>query len=133
MKGSRVVEVRITSDLAVGLDEVVAVAFTLDGVNAELGPWVRMTGGREVGDLRARAEGRAPGTVLVRSWLLGLGVVPIDRHALVVERIIDTADEQGFDERSSSWLHRRWNHDRRIRHEGVGCTVTDHVRAERPA
>ncbi|WCO68118.1 hypothetical protein PO878_05195 [Iamia majanohamensis] len=123
-------EVRASSSLAAGLEDVAAAASTLDGVNAELAPWVRMTGGRGLGDLRTRAEAHPPGTVLLRCWMLALGVVPFDRHALALARIVDTDDEQGFDERSTSWLQGCWHHDRRIRRDGDGCTVTDHVRAE---
>ena len=128
MSGRRVVEVRASSALAAGLDEVVAVASTLQGVNAELSPWVRMSGGRE--DLRALAEEHPPGTVLLHSWMLGLGVIPFDRHALALDRLVVTDDELGFDERSTSWLQRSWVHQRRIRRDGDGCTVSDHVRAE---
>lgn len=130
MQRPRTVEVRASSSPVAGLEEVVAAVSTLDGVNAELAPWVRMTGGRGLGDLRTRAEGHPPGTVLLRCWMLVLGVVPFDRHALAIERTVDTDEEQGFDERSTSWLQRSWHHDRRIRGDGEGCTVSDHVTAE---
>jgi ligand-binding SRPBCC domain-containing protein len=98
--------------------EVWAVASTMDGVNAELGPLVRMT-------VPKGAAGRIGDGVSFRSWLLALGILPLDRHSLVVERVIDGG---GFDEESTSWLQQRWRHERRITDHGDGTsTVADHL------
>jgi hypothetical protein len=95
-------------------------------VNAELMPFVRMTHPRD----RTTLDGEtiAPGEVVFHSWLLVGGVVPFDRHALALERVIE---DEGFDEDSTSWLQRRWRHERRLIDEGDGtCTVTDHLVVE---
>jgi hypothetical protein len=97
----------------------------MDGVNAELSPFIRMTHPR--GLTRLGDAPVVPGEVAFHSWLLAGGVVPFDRHALALERVLDG---EGFDEESSSWLQRRWRHERRISDDpGGGCTVTDHLLA----
>lgn len=90
------------------------------GVNAELGPWLRMTHPADRADLATTEV--SPGEVVFHSWLLALGVVPFDRHALAFEQLGDG----GFVEESTSWLQRRWRHERRVaaRPDG-GCSVTD--------
>lgn len=103
-----------------------AAVSTMDGVNAELRPFVRMT---HPADLQSLADVEVePGEVILRSWLLAGGVVPFDRHALAFERLVDG---EGFDEESTSWLQRRWRHERRVIDHGDGtCTVTDHLVVE---
>jgi ligand-binding SRPBCC domain-containing protein len=94
------------------------VASTMDGVNAELGPLVRMTVPKGTGGVIGDG-------VSFTSWLLAFGVVPFDRHSLTVERVIDGG---GFDEESTSWLQQRWRHERRITDHGDGtCTIADHL------
>lgn len=95
----------------------------MDGVNAELHPFVRMTHPRSMQRL---TEGLVrPGEVAFRSWLLAGGVVPFDRHALMLERVFDG---EGFDEESTSLLQRRWRHERRLSDDvDGGCTITDHL------
>ncbi|MEP1124476.1 MAG: hypothetical protein ABJH68_11360 [Ilumatobacter sp.] len=69
-----------------------------------------------------------PGEVVFRSGLLLFGVVPFDRHALA---LVDVDDGRGFVEESSSWLQRRWRHERRLtRGEAGRCVVTDHLAIE---
>lgn len=120
------VEVRIATALAAPRSEVWAVVSTMDGVNAELGPWIRMT---HPAELRSLADVEVvPGRVVVASWLLAGGVVPFDRHALALERV----DEgHGFVEESRTWLQRRWRHERTVA-DGPdgGCVVTDRLVVE---
>lgn len=103
-----------------------AVVSTMDGVNAELRPFVRMT---HPAHLQSLADAEiVPGEVVFHSWLLAGGVLPFDRHALALERVIDG---EGFDEESTSWMQRRWRHERRlIDHDDGTCTVTDHLVVE---
>jgi len=106
--------------------DVWAVVSTMAGVNAELMPFVRMTHPRD----RTSLEGETivPGEVVFHSWLLLGGVLPFDRHALALERVLEG---EGFDEESTSWMQRRWRHERRLIDEGDGtCTVTDHLVVE---
>lgn len=112
------------SDLLASAEEVWRTVSTMDGVNAELGPWLKMTS-------PARAKGfrieDAPlGEIVFPSWLLAFGVLPIDRHALAFDRV-DAG--RGFFERSSSWTEREWRHDRAVLARGDGgSTVTDELR-----
>ncbi len=96
---------------------------TMEGVNAELRPFVRMTFPAEAGQLSDAAI--VPGQVLFQSWLLAGSVVPMDRHSLALERVIDG---EGFDEESTSLLQRRWRHERRLLDTSDGgCRVQDHL------
>ncbi|HET6949430.1 MAG TPA: hypothetical protein VFI47_03585 [Acidimicrobiales bacterium] len=106
--------------------EVWAVVSTMAGVNAELAPYVRMTHPRH---LQSLDDHPVPmGEVAFHSWLLAGRVLPFDRHALCLEAVIDG---EGFDEESTSWMQRRWRHERRLVDEGDGtCTVTDHLVVE---
>lgn len=122
------VVVDLRTELAAPAGPVWARVSTMAGVNAELAPWVRMTHLPHLTDLRAAPEGLV-GTVAFRSWLLALGVVPFDRHAL---RLLEVDDQGlaggGFVEDSTSWLQRRWRHERSVepRPHG-GSAVTDHL------
>jgi len=102
-----------TSHLAAPVAAVWARVSTMDGVNAELMPLVRMTA--------------PPGATIERgftSTLLLAGVVPIDRHRL---RLAAFTPPHGFSERSTTVVHRRWHHDRTLRDDGAGGTVLTDV------
>ena len=111
------------SNLAASAQTVWAEASTMTGVNAELGPWLRMS-------YPARAERLgdadvAAGTVFFWSWLLLFGLLPIDRHALRLERLYPGA---GFDERSHSLSQKSWVHRRRVvRISDSSCMLTDEL------
>ena len=65
------------------------------------------------------------GEVLFHSWLLAGGVVPFDRHSLVLTSITDGV---GFVEESTTWLQRRWRHERTLEDLSSGGTrITDQV------
>lgn len=116
--------IEIASRLRATADEVWAHASTMEGVNAELAPWVRMTVPRA-----ARGKQLAelpPGREAFASVLLLLGFVPFDLHHLTLERIL----ERGFVEESWSWLQRRWRHERSVEPLADGCMVTDCVTVE---
>lgn len=104
-------------------DVVWAHASTMRGVNDELGPWLHMSHPRGVD----RLEGvDVPlGREAFTSTLSLLGVFPFDRHHLVLASV---ASGHGFEERSWSWLEKRWWHDRTITPLHGGCRVTDRVR-----
>ncbi|MAT26908.1 MAG: hypothetical protein CMN29_18480 [Sandaracinus sp.] len=113
--------VHVRSDLAAPVDAVWAEVSTMRGVNRELAPWVRMStpGGRAVS-----LEALPRGELAFHSWLLLGGVLPFDRHALVLARV---DPGRGFDERSRSWLQRRWDHRRTLSPIEGGCRVEDEV------
>ncbi|HUP91683.1 MAG TPA: hypothetical protein VM074_05495 [Solimonas sp.] len=112
------------SRLAAPAAQVWAQVSTMAGVNAELMPLLRMSypaeyAGMTLSDAPIRQ-------VIFHSWLLLLGVLPFDRHALQLERVYP----MGFDERSSSWMQRVWIHRRRVEPDGDGCRVTDELEIE---
>lgn len=111
----------VSTALGATADEVWAHASTMEGVNHELGPWVRMTVpaaacGKRLVDVEVGREAFA-------SVLLLFGVLPFDRHHVTLERI----HERGFDEESWSWLQRRWRHERRVEPTRGGCVVIDRL------
>jgi hypothetical protein len=107
---------RIASYLSAAPDDVWRGVSTLAGVNAELSPWVRMTGPRDT-PLREGSLGR--------SWLLLGGLVPVDYDDL---NIVEVRPGRGFRERSTLGSAKRWRHDRTIEAvSGGGCRVTDEV------
>ncbi|TDU31539.1 hypothetical protein DFR24_0909 [Panacagrimonas perspica] len=117
---------RFESRLTAAAPTVWAEVSTMGGVNAELLPLMRMT--HPAHAHRLESADAKPGAVLFRSWLLAFGVLPIDRHALSLERLYPG---EGFDERSSSWMQRVWIHRRRITAlDGSTCLVTDEVAFE---
>lgn len=104
---------------------------TMDGVNDELWPIVRMT--HPSGLDRIDAQEVPPGRPVFRSWLLLFGVVPFDYDDLTFKRI---DPGRGFYESSRMLSQRRWEHERRLEVVPGGCRVTDRVSFEpkiRPA
>ncbi|MCB9614023.1 MAG: hypothetical protein H6721_20195 [Sandaracinus sp.] len=117
-------ELEVTSTLRASADEVWDHASTMDGVNHELAPWVRMRVPRAARDLAlfdAPTDREA-----FPSVMLAFGVLPFDVHHLALERIV----ERGFDEESWSWMQRRWRHERRVEPTAEGCRVTDRLLVE---
>ena len=121
------VRIEVSSRLAAPRSEVWARVSTMSGVNDELLPLVRMT---YPGPRSASLAGLAfmPGEVLFRSWVLAFGFLPFDRHAL---SLCTVTDGVGFVEESTSWLQRRWRHERQLDDlPDGGCTVTDRLIVE---
>ncbi len=117
------IELSFSTRVAAGRAEVWSVVSTMPGVNAELMPFVRMTHPADRTSLETLDV--APGEVALRSWLLAGGVLPFDRHTLRLERVLPG---EGFDEESTSWMQRRWRHERRLVAEPDGtCTVADRL------
>jgi ligand-binding SRPBCC domain-containing protein len=114
--------ITVTSRVAAPIDAVWAHASSMAGVNLELGPLVRMTVPRAARGLSL--EDAPLGDVAFRSVLLAFGVLPFDRHAL---RLVKVDPGRGFQERSTSLLQRRWDHDRTLVADGAGTLVTDRV------
>lgn len=95
---------------------------SLATVNYELGPWIHMTAPKAWQAVRL-ADWKG-GDVLFASWVLFLGVLPVDRHRFGSFRF---QPESGFVEQSSSWTNRQWQHVRTVQAHGVGCTVQDSI------
>ncbi len=120
----RAFTIEIESTLDASADEVWSQALTMEGVNEELMPWIRMTvpraaRGKRLDEFIARQEA-------FTSVLLLLGMLPFDVHHLTLVSVFQC----GFDEESWSWLHRRWSHQRRVVPASGGCVVTDRVTVE---
>ena len=120
-----VLDFEISSQLRASRADVWAAVSSMEGVNYELMPFVRMTYPARAS--RLTAADIKPGELLFQSWLLAFGAVPFDLHALV---LMEVTDGEGFVEESSSWMQRRWRHERRLRDAVSGCVVTDHLVVE---
>ncbi|MGB1581680.1 MAG: hypothetical protein ACPHER_09265 [Nevskiales bacterium] len=93
---------------------------SLATVNSELRPLARMTAPTEWQQrpiMQWPAQQR-----LFKSWILLLGILPIDRHHFYFEWF---DPEQGFCERSASSSNSLWRHQRRVTASAAGCVVTD--------
>jgi ligand-binding SRPBCC domain-containing protein len=117
--------IEVSSRLAVERERLWAVISTMQGVNAELAPWLRMSVPVDVRD-KSLADIRI-GEVAFESWLLALGFVPFDRHRLC---LIEVEVGRGFVERSSSWLQRVWQHERTLEAVLGGTQIHDRVTFE---
>jgi ligand-binding SRPBCC domain-containing protein len=113
----------ISSDVAAPRHRVWSSVSTMDGVNAELMPLVRMTYPPERWSLDDQSF--EPGVELFGSWLLAAGIIPFDRHVLT---LVEVHPGVGFVEESRSWLQRRWRHERTLEDRPGGHTrVADRV------
>ncbi len=118
-------ELSRTTPIAAPADQVWARVTSIEGVNDELRPWMRMTVPR---GLRGATLDDLPlGQRAGRSWILLFGVVPFDCDDLMlVER-----EPTRFLERSSMLSMRVWEHERSVRPLGErGCEVTDRMAFE---
>jgi ligand-binding SRPBCC domain-containing protein len=106
-------------------DEVWASVATFAGVNDEFFPLFRMTAPRRVREqgLGAVEVGRR----LCRSWVLVLGILPVDYDDIVLERL---DPPNGFLERSTMLSQRAWEHERTLVPAEGGCLLTDRVSYE---
>lgn len=96
----------------------------MTGVNYELHPFIRMISPQGHDMLPTEVDG----SVIFKSWLLLFGVVPLDRHALALTHVDEGV---GFVEESTSWLQRRWRHERTLTAiEPGGCTIEDRLLVE---
>lgn len=115
-------EVMIESFLAAAPERVWREVQTMEGVNWELSPWVRMTVPRAA---RGMTLTHVPlGRPAFRSVLLAAGVLPFDLHHLTLVEV----REGRFLERSRSLLQREWEHEREVIPVPGGCLIRDRVR-----
>jgi ligand-binding SRPBCC domain-containing protein len=116
-------EIRVRSELDAGATVVWERVITPEGVNAELGPWMRMTVPRGFEDFGI--EDVEPGERIGRSWVLLFGLIPFDYDDLTLVRV---EPGRGFLERSKMLSQRLWEHERTIEPRGEGaCALTDRV------
>jgi ligand-binding SRPBCC domain-containing protein len=113
--------IEIASHLEVDADQLWAWISTSAGVNDELRPWMRMTvpGGGEI-DLDSIEVGKPIG----RSWVLLLGLIPIDYDEI---NVVELDRGRGFVERSRMLSQRAWEHVRTLEPVPDGSVITDRV------
>jgi hypothetical protein len=115
-------EFRIASTLRAEPAAVWERAMSAEGINAELGPLLRMTVPRGSDSLDLHELEPGP---LGRSRLLLFGLIPIDYDQIGLERI---EPGRGFLERSTMLSQRLWEHERTIEAgEGGGATIVDRL------
>jgi hypothetical protein len=117
--------VRLTFELPVRASraEVWPAISTVGGVNREVAPFLRMTDPTHGARFDAEPW-RARPQVL---WQLLFGIIPVDRHRV---ELVALADEGGFRESSSTWMHRVWRHERTLADHACGCVVRDDIEVE---
>jgi ligand-binding SRPBCC domain-containing protein len=119
-------EVHVSSTLGASVEDVWRVATTPEGINAELGPWLRMT--LPPGVARLDPATVPIGRSIGRSWILLLGLLPVDYDDVTLVRL---EPGRGFLERSPMLTQRSWEHERTLEATGpTCCTLTDRVRFE---
>lgn len=98
---------------------------TPQGINDELFPWLHMT---VPAALRGRSIDQLPlGRCLGRSWLLVLGVLPVDFDDITLAEV---GPGFRFKETSRMLGIRTWTHERTIRDISGGCEVHDKLTFE---
>jgi ligand-binding SRPBCC domain-containing protein len=113
------------SEVAAPPDRVWARVASLEGINHELGPWLRMTSPRGA---ELSVDQVPLGRKWFRSWVLLLGVIPFDYDDLRVERL---EPGRGFLERSTMLSARVWEHERTLDPvNGGGTRIMDRVSFE---
>ncbi|HET6831782.1 MAG TPA: hypothetical protein VFH44_10580 [Solirubrobacterales bacterium] len=111
--------------LAVDADRLWRDVCTLEGVNRELAPILRMTA--PPGLERATIDELRPGEPAGRSWLLLGGVFPVEYDDLCLVEV----EPRRFLERSRMLTMDPWEHERTIEPTGEGtCRLTDRLRFE---
>jgi len=118
---ARRAELTIGSSLAALPAAVWERAMSAEGINAELGPLLRMTVPRGLDSLDLHDLEPGP---LGRSWLLLFGLVPFDYDEIGLEWI---EPGRGFLERSTMLTQRLWEHERTIEPAGEGATLVDRL------
>ena len=115
-----------TTEVPAAASEVWARATTIEGVNHELGPWMRMTVPRAARGLTL--EDLELGRPVGRSWVLALGVSPFDYDDLT---LVERGPGMRFLERSPMGSMRHWQHERLVEPRGdARCAVTDRLTFE---
>lgn len=120
------VEVEQVTRMAAPATAVWERAITPEGINHELGPWLRMT--MPAGLRDATIDDVRVGEPLGRSWILLGGVLPVDYDDLCLAEL-----EPGrrFLERSTMLSMGLWQHERVVEPAGAAaCEVTDRVAFE---
>ena len=114
------IALRFESHLAAAPDTVWRRVTSVDGIDDEMAPLLRMTFPRGIRALPLDAF--VPGQRLCRSWLLLLRVLPIDRSDLT---LVELEPGRRFLERSPMLSMAFWQHERVVAPSAHGTTVVD--------
>ena len=106
------------SVVAASNDRVWARVVSPDGINHELGPWLRMAMPREAVSLTIDTV--PVGTPLGRAWIRLFGILPIDYDDLTIAEL---EPGRAFREESTMLSARRWCHERRLDAVPTGHTL----------
>lgn len=104
-------------------------ALTVDRINDELWPWVRLRPPAGLTDLASAGEVRL-GEPLCDVWLLLFGILPLDRMRIVPKVLDDSGPRREFMEESELLWVRRWHHHRIVEADGAHAVVTDRLVVE---
>jgi ligand-binding SRPBCC domain-containing protein len=113
-----------STQLAASAGEVWRHVTSIAGINAEMGPVLRMTAPAEARDRTLDDPEVTLGEPLFASYVLLLGVVPVERMKVT---LVELAPGRRFVEESPMLVMRRWRHERSVEPSGGGCRVTDRV------
>lgn len=117
----------ITTALAASAEDVWAGAIDLDGINYELGPWVRMTVPRGI-DENMTLDDVTPGEPLGKSWVFVAKVIPMDFDDLCLAEV---GPGMRFLEQSKMASAKFWQHEREVVSTGEKtCEITDRLTIE---
>ena len=112
----------IATELAAPPEAVWQHVTSVDGVNGELMPLMRMTVPR---DLRGATLDQLPlGQRAGRSWVLLFGMIPVDYDDLT---IVERGPGHRFFEKSTMLTQARWWHERIVEPAPGGSRVVDHL------
>jgi ligand-binding SRPBCC domain-containing protein len=114
-----------TSRVPASAEAVWARVTSVEGVNHELGPWLRMTVPRRARGLRL--DDLRLGEAVGRSWVLLGGVVPVDFDDLT---LVERGPGMRFLERSPMGSMRFWEHERTVTAGAGHCEVRDRLTFE---
>lgn len=117
---ARIARFEISSTVAAAPSEAWQWITSVDGISAELSPYLRMSVPEDVRDL-ADLE-LVPGKRLFRSIIYLFGLVPVDYSDLT---LLELTQGVGFIEQSPMGSMRLWRHERTIRPLRSGCVVSD--------
>ena len=115
-----------TTEVPAPAADVWARVTSMEGVNHELRPWMRMTVPRAARGLTLETvELNRP---VGRSWVLALGVIPFDYDEVT---LVERGPGLRFLERSPMGSMRLWQHERLVEPRGdTACAITDRLTFE---
>lgn len=109
-----------SSSLAVPPEEAWRWITSMNGITAEIMPYIRM--GVPEGLLTLSDIEFVPGQRLFRSVIYLFGFLPVDFTDLT---LLELTPGVGFVEQSPMGTMKQWRHERRIAPTASGCTITD--------